>query len=131
MTLSIVIPVYNAGKYLSKLINSLDAYVSRNDVELIFINDGSTDNSQELIDIFCSGKSNTRIVKTENQGVSCARNLGIHYANGKYIWFVDADDEINANQASYLLTLLQQDYDLIWVKMKTIEESGNVIFSDY
>lgn len=131
MTLSIVIPVYNAGKYLSKLINSLDAYVSRNDVELIFINDGSTDNSQELLDIFCIGKSNTHIVKTENRGVSSARNLGIHCANGKYIWFVDADDEINADKASYLLTLLKQDFDLIWVKMKTIEESGNVFFSDY
>lgn len=86
---SIVIPLYNKEKYI---IHSLESVRSQNfsDYEIIIVNDGSTDRSEELVMAVCDLP--IRYFKTENRGVSNARNLGIEKSTGKYIAFLDADD---------------------------------------
>ena len=90
---SIIIPVFNAEKYLSKCIQSvIDQSLS--EIEIILINDGSTDESKTIIQSFADKDSRIVLINCQNEGVSSARNKGIKIAKGKFIGFVDADDWI-------------------------------------
>ena len=94
MKLSIVIPVYNVEKYVSECLDScLEQNVDITDYEIIIVNDGSTDNSANLINLYAK-QSNIIIINQENLGLSAARNAGIKIAKGEYIWIVDSDDWI-------------------------------------
>ena len=86
---SIVVPVYNAEKYIRECIDSIINQKYQN-IELILVNDGSTDNSYDIINGFNDNR--IIIINQENQGVSTARNIGIEAAKGDYFCFVDADD---------------------------------------
>lgn len=92
-TVSVIVPIYNTDLYLEKCLNSLIKQTYQS-IEIILINDGSTDRSQEIIDSFA--KNDERIVPLfqTNQGVSAARNAGLKAAKGDYIFFVDSDDTI-------------------------------------
>lgn len=90
---SLIIPVYNAQDYLPSLFNQLDS-ISYADLEIIFVNDGSTDNSKALLEKYAERK-NVKVITKENGGPGLARNTGFENAFGEYIWFVDADDRIN------------------------------------
>lgn len=95
-TLSIIVPVYNAERYLNRCVASILSQ-SRTDFELILVDDGSTDISGALCDEFAAQHSNVIAIHQRNRGVSAARNAGISYASGKYISFVDSDDWIDTN----------------------------------
>lgn len=89
---SVIIPVYNAEKYLNQCISSV-ANQTLQDIEIIAINDGSTDNSLNVLDeLSCKYKGKLKVFTKENGGAGSARNLGIENANGEFIKFVDADD---------------------------------------
>lgn len=91
MFLSFIVPVYNAQSYINQCLDSL-INQDISDYEIICINDGSTDNSQIILDDY-SRKYNNIVVKSKaNSGVSASRNEGIKIAQGDYIWFIDADD---------------------------------------
>ena len=91
--ISIIVPTYNVEKYIRTCIESILAQTYRN-IEVIIVNDGSTDQSLAVIsDLICS-HHNVKVINQKNQGVSVARNTGIDVATGKYITFVDADDKI-------------------------------------
>lgn len=91
--ISIIVPTYNVEKYIRTCIESILAQTYRN-VEVIIVNDGSTDQSLAVIsDLICS-HHNVKVINQKNQGLSVARNTGIDVATGKYIAFVDADDKI-------------------------------------
>lgn len=91
--ISIIVPIYNVEKYIRTCIESILAQTYRN-VEVIIVNDGSTDQSLAVIsDLICS-HHNVKVINQKNQGVSVARNTGIDVATGKYITFVDPDDKI-------------------------------------
>ncbi len=93
---SIIVPVYNIENYLKECINSLLSQTYKN-IEIILINDGSTDNSGTICNSY---KKNSRIIKTinkPNNGVSSARNTGLKVAKGDYIMFVDSDDYVSEN----------------------------------
>ncbi len=119
---SIILPVYNAEKYLKKCISSIikQTYTKW---ELIIINDGSHDSSLEIISNIISVKSDYRIIliNKKNEGVSIARNIGIKHSNGKYLFFCDADDILNENAIEVLVnaiekyqaTLVRFDYQAI------------------
>lgn len=111
--ISIIIPIYNSGKYLNKCIRSIINQNFRN-FEIILINDGSTDNSKEICDKFSLIDNRIKVFHIINSGVSNARNIGIKNAKGKWITFIDADDWIENN---YLLNLqklaTQNSCDLI------------------
>lgn len=92
--ISVIVPVFNAEKYLKMCLNSLVSQTLKN-IEIICIDDGSTDNSLAILDKFKSKDNRIKIIKQKNYGVSMARNNGISEAQGEYIGFVDADDWVD------------------------------------
>lgn len=93
---SIVIPTYNAAQYLQKSFDSLrEFYDSKMSFEIIYVNDGSTDNSLEIIERIKATKENIKVISQQNQGSSITRNNGLEIARGKFIQFIDSDDFID------------------------------------
>ena len=91
MFFSIIIPVYNSEKTLSKLLNSI-LEQNFNNYEIIIINDGSVDNTEDIILSYKSKFNHYKYIFKENSGVSSTRNIGLQNVEGKYILFADADD---------------------------------------
>ena len=94
--ISIIVPCYNAKKYLNVCLESLKAQKGPR-LELIFIDDGSTDGTGSMLDAFAAGDDRAKVFHIPNGGVSAARNLGLDHATGRYIAFVDADDALEEN----------------------------------
>lgn len=105
--ISIIVPVYQAEKYLQECLQSL-LNQSIDEYEIICIDDGSTDSSAEIIHKLQQNAPNLKYFYQNNQGVSAARNRGIELANGKYIMFVDSDDTIKKNCLRYLYRKAEQ-----------------------
>ena len=105
--ISIIVPVYNVEKYLEKCINSIINQTYKN-LDIILINDGSTDNSGKVCDKFKSKDSRIKVIHKENGGLSDARNAGLKIANGEYIGFVDSDDYIAPDMFETLYNLTQK-----------------------
>lgn len=91
--ISIIVPVYNSAKYLSRTIASIQAQTCE-DWELILVNDGSTDNSVQIIELYAVKDSRIKLINQKNSGPAHARNVGMENAQGRYISFVDSDDTI-------------------------------------
>ena len=108
--LSIIIPVYNVEAFLNECLDSV-LQQDLQDFEVICIDDGSTDNSGRILDKKASSDMRVRVVHQKNFGVSCARNVGLKLAKGKYIAFVDSDDIVRRNIYTHTLRLMQ-DYGL-------------------
>lgn len=104
---SIIIPVYNVEKYLKECVLSVENQNYKN-IEIILINDGSSDNSSNLCDELADTYKNIKVFHVSNGGVSRARNLGIKAATGKYIAFIDSDDFINENMLFSLVSKLEE-----------------------
>ncbi len=112
--ISVIIPVYNSENYLEKCLDSV-INQTLDDVEIIVVNDGSPDNSQEIIDRYKSNyPSKIKAIYQENHGQAAARNNGIQYATGEYIAFVDSDDylELDAYEKAYSLAK-ENDSDIV------------------
>lgn len=114
MKFSIIIPVYNKAFYLNACINSVIKQTYEN-LEIIIINDGSSDNSLEICEKFREIDRRIQLINQHNQGVSVARNKGIESANGEWIYFLDADDylELNAFENFAKEIKLNNQIDLI------------------
>lgn len=113
MKYSIIVPVYNAKKYLNKCVDSL-LNGAGEDAEIILINDGSTDNSGEICQAYKDKFAQIVYIDKENGGVSSARNAGISVAKGKYIMFVDSDDYVDRDFYSILNSVTNEyDYDFV------------------
>lgn len=118
--ISIIVPIYNAEKYLNKCIKSLINQTKEN-LEFILINDGSTDTSEEIIKNY----QDTRIkyFKNKNQGIGKTRNFGIKKSTGKYIMFLDSDDFLATNACEELFKKAEQDkLDLVINNFYRVEE---------
>lgn len=102
--ISVIIPVYNVEQYLRKCVDSVRAQTYRN-LEIILIDDGSTDSSSRICDEYAAQDSRIKVIHQKNQGVSAARNAGLKIAKGEYVGFVDADDYIEADMYQYLYHL--------------------------
>lgn len=96
MTFSIIIPAYNCEKTLETTVDSVRAS-GLYDYEILLIDDGSRDNTPALCDRLCEAYPEVRCIHQQNAGVSAARNRGMAEANGEYLWFVDADDTVDAD----------------------------------
>lgn len=123
---SVIIPVYNAEKYLRKCLDSV-LNQAFEDFEVLLINDGSTDKSGEICDEYALKDKRIRVFHKENGGVSSARNLGLDNAKGEWITFVDSDDRV---QKSYLLNFtlnIEFGIDLIVGGFVKIDENDNLI----
>ena len=93
MKVSVIIPVYNAEKYLAECLDSIVCQ-TLSDIEIICVNDGSSDNSLSLLEAYSRKDNRFKIINQENSGPGVARNTGINVASGEYIFFVDSDDTI-------------------------------------
>lgn len=94
--LSLIVPIYNAEKYLEECIESIIEY-KKSDLEIILIDDGSSDKSYSICEKFQKQDDRIILLRQKNSGVSRARNLGLSVAKGKYIGFVDSDDVLDSN----------------------------------
>lgn len=103
---TVVIPVYNMEKYITKCVTSILNQKYRN-IEVVAINDGSTDSSKEILDDFAQRDKRLRVITTENRGLSAARNKGIVESKGEYIVFIDADDYISDEYVDVLLDVCE------------------------
>lgn len=110
---SMIVPVYNSEKTLSRCIDSILNQTYR-DFELILLNDGSTDTSGEICDAYAKRDSRVRVVHKENTGVSDTRNRGIDLARGEYLQFLDSDDWITPDAtALFVRTATEQQCDMV------------------
>ena len=108
--LSIIIPVFNGGKYIERCIQSiLSQDVSLNQYEIIVVNDGSTDDSLIKIQSFAPKIKNFKLISQKNKGVAAVRNAALRSAVGKFIFFVDADDMVNPNTLGTALGAANQN----------------------
>lgn len=127
--LSIIIPVFNGERFISECLNALVMQLC-DDIEIIVINDGSTDSTDHIITSQFQktlGSGSLIYLPTPNGGVSAARNLGLEKASGKYIAFVDADDIVSPNYVSTILAATTDSPSIIEFGYRTIDQHGNVI----
>lgn len=105
--ISVIMPIYNLEHCLDQAIQSVMAQTYQN-IEILLINDGSTDNSSSICNAYADQDHRIRVVQQKNSGVSMARNTGLGLAQGQYICFVDGDDWIEADMLRFLYDLLHQ-----------------------
>ena len=131
MTLSIIIPVYKVEKYLRKCLDScLHQNISKEDYEIICVNDGSPDNSAQILDEYAAKHPNIRVVTQTNQGLSMARNNGLAVAQGDYVWFIDSDDWIEENCLAGICSALKSNPDLLQLNHQlTFEDNQKLLKS--
>lgn len=111
--ISIIVPVYNSSATLKRCINSLLNQTYKN-IEIVCINDGSTDDSLNVLNELEESDKRIRIIDKKNEGVSIARNVGIKYSKGKFISFVDADDWIENDSIEKMYTaIIKNDVDVV------------------
>lgn len=105
MKFSFIVPAYNVGHYIGNCIKSIYSQIDKTafDMEVLVIDDGSTDNTYEAAALACEGDGRVRIIRQSNKGLSGARNTGLREASGDYILFVDGDDFIKTGQLAGLL----------------------------
>ena len=111
--ISVIVPVYNVEKYLSRCIESIlrQTYPY---FELILVDDGSPDKSGKICDKYAKKDERIKVLHKENGGVSSARNIGLDYAKGEYISFIDSDDWVRENYLEKLLApMLQYDVQMV------------------
>ncbi|WP_323735635.1 glycosyltransferase [Methanosphaera sp. ISO3-F5] len=119
---SIIIPVYNVEKYLDECLKSVINQTLK-EIEIICIDDGSTDNSLKIIEKYAKEDSRIKIISKKNEGQAIARNLGIDHAIGKYIGFVDSDDFIDKDMFKKLYEkAIQKDLDIVMCAVKTYDD---------
>lgn len=125
--ISVIIPVYNVEKYLEQC---LDSVINQNlqDIEIICVDDGSTDNSPSILEKFSSKDNRIKIFSKENGGQASARNLGIKKAKGKYIAFVDSDDFIKEDMFVKLYDVAENNnLDIAMCKIALYDDNtGNI-----
>lgn len=128
---SCIVPVYNVEKYLEKCLDSIVSQ-SLQDIEILVINDGSTDSSQDIIDKYTNKfPQKVKCINKENGGQGSARNLGLDIAKGEYISFVDSDDWIeNDCFEKMYLTAKKNDSDIVICNMVDNFENGDIIVYD-
>ncbi len=134
--ISVVVPVYNVEKYLGKCLDSLLGQEYGN-LEILCVNDGSPDNSLQILQEYAAKDSRIKVISQENQGLSGARNTGMRAAKGSFIYFIDSDDWISANYLRSLYDALVSSgadvaingqYAYVWddgkVKIKKLRYKG-------
>lgn len=124
---SIIVPIYNSEKNLDRCVNSILRQSYKN-LELILINDGSTDSSLDICNNFRKLNENIIVIDQKNMGVSAARNIGLRYATGDLIQFVDSDDYIDSDMTESLVNCIRENNaDLVICGYKSIFQDRVVL----
>ena len=125
--ISIIVPVYNTGKYLPKCIDSILAQTYR-DFELILVDDGSKDDSGQICDAYAEKDPRIQVIHKSNGGSSSARNLGILKSSGEYIGFIDSDDSIDPDMYEKLMSAVKKTgVKCAQIGRDEIDEQGNIM----
>lgn len=123
--ISVIIPIYNKALYIEKCLEDICNQTYK-DLEIICINDGSTDGSGEIVKEYVKKNSKFRYIEQENQGVSAARNRGLALARGEYISFIDCDDGLEKDMYEFLMKLMEQyDADIAHCGYRKIHLDGS------
>ena len=122
--LSIIVPVYNTEKYLRRCLNSIK---NLKNTEIVIINDGSTDESEKIIQDYINEQKNVVYYKKDNTGIADTRNFGIEKAKGDYILFLDSDDYIDATLLKNLDKYVIEKVDVIKFKLQRVNEIGETL----
>lgn len=128
--ISVIVPVYNVEKYLEQCIDSLLSQTYQN-FEIILVDDGSTDSSGKICDIYEENNENIKVIHKKNEGLGFARNTGLLYATGEYVTFIDSDDYAD----KYLLEdlyngILETDVDVCIGGFKKVADSGQMLYEE-
>lgn len=124
--ISIIVPCYNVSKYIQDCYISLKNQTYQN-FEVIFVNDGSKDDTLQKLETYCCEDSRFKIINQKNQGVSVARNNGISSAQGTFVCFVDSDDAVSPTYLEEMLTVQKQkNYDVVCCDYKYIKQNFNI-----
>ena len=117
---SVIIPVYNVENYLRKCLDSVINQTLK-DIEIICVDDGSTDGSGAILDKYAQKDERIRVIHQKNQGLGAARNVGIDLAKGEYIYFIDSDDYVAKNALEILFQTIENDRsDMVYGGVKCI-----------
>lgn len=128
---SIIVPVYNVELYIDKCLESL-INQSMKDIEIILIDDGSTDNSGKICDSYAIKDKKVKVIHKNNRGLSNSRNCGLDIAKGEYISFVDSDDFIHPQMIEILYkTIISNNGDIVICDFQRIYENNNIKFKQY
>ncbi len=123
--ISVIVPVYNMEKYLNKCLDSLVNQTFK-DIEILVINDGSTDKSKKIIESYAKKYKNIKAYDKENGGLSDARNYGLRKASGDYISFIDSDDYISLDMYEKMYDkAISKDYDMVVCDVNYIYENSD------
>ncbi len=124
-TISIVVPVYNVERYLERCVGSLRNQTLQ-DIEIILVDDGSPDRCPEMCDALAVQDSRIRVVHKKNGGLSSARNAGLKAAGGKYVGFVDSDDDVEPDMYEKMLAVIEsENVDFVMSDYLRIPASGS------
>ena len=123
MKLSVIIPCYNAQKYLPACLESLLSQ-TMDDFEAILIDDGSKDDTAAIAMQYASVDERIRFIRQKNAGVSAARNAGLRIAQGEWVLFVDADDLLCEDALNTMLSYADDSVDMVVSTHETFDESG-------
>ena len=129
--ISIIIPIYNVEDYAGKCLESVTNQTLK-DIEVICVDDGTKDNSCAVVEAYMKEDDRIKLVHKENGGLSSARNYGLQYATGEYIWWIDSDDYIEKNGCERLYDAIQEYHpDLIHFCDLTLNmQSGEINVGD-
>lgn len=128
---SIIIPIYNVESYLDRCINSI-INQTYNNIEIILVDDGSTDNSGNIADQYAQNYDYITVIHQINNGLSNARNIGLENAKGEWIIFVDSDDYVDKNYISKLINdAIDKDADISTCNCQKVDEKNNQLNDIY
>lgn len=128
--ISVIIPIYNCHKYLPECLQSLSNQTI-SDFETILVDDGSSDNSLEICEAYSVNKDKVKVIHTNNNGVSIARNIGLKSANGELVVFIDADDVLECNYLEILSQSIEDNNaDLACCRYRTFPSGTDYIIED-
>lgn len=121
--ISVIVPIYNVDKYLSRCVNSL-VQQTYNNLEIILVDDGSTDNCPELCDMWGKQDKRIKVIHKENGGLSDARNAGLKVITGDYVSFIDSDDWVNIHFYEVLMGVMEKEHCDI------VQCESSILYSD-
>lgn len=110
--ISVIVPVYNVKEYLNRCMESL-VYQTYTDIEILVVDDGSDDGSSEICDQWQQTDRRISVFHKQNGGLSSARNLGLNYAKGEFITFVDSDDYVDLDMYEIMITQMKEGIDIV------------------
>lgn len=127
MKISVIVPVYNSESYIDRCIKSI-INQKYSDWELLVVDDGSTDNSLQILKKYEKIDTRINVYAQKNKGPGSARNLGLRYATGEYVVFVDSDDYIEDN---YFELLSKKNDDVVFIDINQVNEEYSIIRTEY